>query len=69
MTVSRPNIEQPHEALLSKPQVARRLGVHVRTVDNLMMSKSISFIRIGRAVRFEPAAIDAYKIAHRTNAA
>ncbi len=68
MTLQLP-ISQEHatETLLTKIQVARRFGIHPRTVDNLMASGSIGFVRIGRAVRFEPGALETFKAACRIN--
>lgn len=45
-------------ALLTKDEVSDLLGVSTRTVENLMFSKSLSYIKLGRAVRFEPAAVE-----------
>ena len=56
------------ESLLTKPQVAKRLNIHVRSVDNLISAKAIDIVRIGRCVRFEPAAIEAFKNSYRVNA-
>ena len=56
------------ESLLTKPQVAKLLNIHVRSVDNLISAKAISIVRIGRSVRFEPAAIEAFKNSYRVNA-
>lgn len=56
------------ESLLTKPQAAKRLNIHVRSVDNLISAKAISLVRIGRCVRFEPAAIEAFKNSYRVNA-
>lgn len=56
-------------ALLTKREVAEKLATCERTIDNLMRSKSLAFIRIGRAIRFENAALDAFKNSHRINAA
>ena len=64
------NTPAPHgESLLKKPQVAKELNICQRTVDNLMRAKALAFVRIGRAVRFEPSAVQAYKNSYRVNAA
>ena len=34
-----------------------------------MRAKSLAFVRIGRAVRFEPCDVDAFKNSYRVNAA
>ena len=63
------NIPAPHGgSLLKKPQVAKDLNVCQRTVDNLMRAKALAFVRIGRAIRFEPSAVEAYKNSYRVNA-
>ena len=62
--------EIPHLVrLLTKSQVAKRLAVCERTIDNLMRSKSLAFVRIGRAIRFEPSDVEAFKNSYRVNAA
>lgn len=55
-------------SLLTKPQVAKLLGISIRTLDGLMISKSISYIKLGRSVRFEPAAVEALLNAYRKEA-
>jgi excisionase family DNA binding protein len=63
------NTPAPHGgSLLKKPQVAKDLNVCQRTVDNLMRAKALAFVRIGRAIRFEPSAVEAYKNSYRVNA-
>ncbi len=64
------NTPAPHgETLLTKPQVAKKLSISERTVDNLMRAKALAFVRIGRAIRFEPSDVDAFKNSYRVNAA
>lgn len=64
------NTPAPHgETLLTKTQVAKKLSISERTVDNLMRAKSLAFVRIGRAIRFEPSDVDAFKNSYRVNAA
>ena len=64
------NTPTPHgESLLKKPQVAKELSVCERTVDNLMRAKALAFVRIGRSIRFERSALDAYKNSYRVHAA
>lgn len=48
-------------ALLTKREAAQALSVCVRTVENLLAARRLSFIRIGRAVRIERAAIQRLK--------
>ena len=47
--------------LLTKSEAARALKVCVRTIENLMAARRLSFIRIGRAVRIERSAIQRLK--------
>ena len=56
------------EALLTTREVAERLATCERTIDNLKRAKAIAFVKIGRAIRFEPAAVEAFKNSHRVNA-
>lgn len=56
------------ESLLKRSEVAKKLSVCERTVDNLTRAKCLAFVRIGRAVRFEPSAVEAYKNSYRVNA-
>jgi excisionase family DNA binding protein len=56
------------DTLLKKPQVAKELSVSDRTVDNLMRAKALAFVRIGRAIRFERSALEAFKNSYRVNA-
>ena len=59
---------QDHDWLMIKPQVAERLSISVRSMDNLIRSGAISFVRIGRSVRFEHSAVEAFKNSRRVNA-
>lgn len=45
--------------LLSKKEVAARLGISPRTVTALMKSRAISYVKLGRCVRFEWAKVEA----------
>jgi excisionase family DNA binding protein len=45
----------------TKLQVARRLNVSIRTIDNLMRQRRLPFIKLtSRIVRFPKADVDAY---------
>lgn len=57
------------DSLLTKRLVARKLAVSERHVENLMRANALSYVRIGRSVRFEPSAVEAFKNSHRINAA
>ncbi len=59
-----PTMKIPHQSqsdLLTKQEVAHKLKICVRSVENLMAARRLSFIRIGRAVRFERSEIDRFK--------
>lgn len=43
---------------MNRAQAAAYLGVALRTVDELISQGSIGVVRIGRAVRFKPSALD-----------
>lgn len=50
--------------LLTKKEVARDLRISVRTLENLMNARMISFIKIGSAIRFESSELDRLKKRH-----
>lgn len=54
----------------TKDQVARRLNVSRRTIDNLMRQRRLPFIKLtSKIVRFPKAEVDAYLAQHfRINA-
>lgn len=56
-------------ALLDTPAAARRLGVGKRTVQELVADRKLACIKIGRAVRFDPADLAAFVEANRVKAA
>ena len=46
--------------LVTKPELAARYGVVVRTVDNWIAERRVPFLKIGRKmVRFDPVECDA----------
>ncbi len=51
--------------LWTKKDVERDLRMCPRSIDNLMKSRRLAFIRIGRSVRFDPADVKAFKKAYR----
>ena len=64
------NTSAPYgDSLLKKPQVAIELNVCPRTVDNLKRAKALAFVQIGRSIRFERSAVEAFKASRRVNAA
>ena len=46
--------------LLTKNEVAERLSVSYRTVDRLVNSGEIKYIKIGKTKKFDPDDIDSY---------
>ena len=49
----------------TKSQVARRLNVSRRTIDNLMRQRRLPFIKLtSKIVRFPKAEVDAYLARH-----
>ena len=44
--------------ILTKSEVAEKLKICVRTIDNLRKSEGLPFAIIGRSIRFMEAAID-----------
>ena len=49
----------------TKSQVARRLNVSRRTIDNLMRQRRLPFIKLtSKIVRFPKAEVDAYLAQH-----
>ncbi len=49
----------------TKDQVARRLNVSRRTIDNLMRQRRLPFIKLtSKLVRFPKAEVDAYLAQH-----
>lgn len=46
--------------ILKKQEVAAELRISLRSVSNMMAAKKLSYIKLGKAVRFERREIDAY---------
>jgi excisionase family DNA binding protein len=46
------NTENPTPLLLTKPQAAQLLQISIRTLDLWMRRRMVSYLRIGRTVRF-----------------
>lgn len=55
--------------LLTTIEVAKELNICQRSVDNLRASQSLAYVRIGRAVRFDPSDVQAFKNSRRVCAA
>ena len=52
---------------LTKQQLARRLNVSTRTVDNLIARRAIPFVRLsGKIIRFPKVAVDEHIQRHFT---
>lgn len=47
--------------LLTKSQAAKSLSVCVRTIENFMRDRRMSFIKLGKSVRIDPAEIERLK--------
>lgn len=47
--------------LHTKKEAAKLLRLSLRSIDNLLSARAIECIRIGRAVRFAPEAIERFK--------
>jgi excisionase family DNA binding protein len=58
--MTRPTPRRDDEALLDIKQAARRLGVGVPTLYRWIGERRVPVVRLGRAVRFSPAALDRY---------
>lgn len=55
------------DAYLTKQQLARRLNVSPRTVDNLIARRALPFVRLsGKLIRFPRAAVDEHIQRHFT---
>jgi len=46
------NITDVSDALLTKGEIARRLRLSLRTIDEWMRTKHLPYIKAGRTVRF-----------------
>lgn len=46
--------------LLTRQEAAERLAISLRTLDELIARKAIEFVRIGRAVRLRPQALESF---------
>lgn len=55
--------------LLTKREVAKRLSLGVRSIENLMRARALAYVKIGRSVRFESVAVETLKASRRVNAA
>lgn len=62
------NTKQP-APLLTRQQAAASLGVALRTLDTLAAKGELPFVKIGRAVRFRPSALESFVDANETRPA
>lgn len=53
------------DELLTSDEVAQRLRATTRFVRRLVAERRIAYVKVGRLVRFEPAAVEAYIEANR----
>ncbi len=44
--------------ILTKKEIAKKLKISERTIDNLRRSQGLPFAVVGRSIRFDEAAID-----------
>ena len=47
-------------ALLTRPEVAKRLRVSERTLDRLVAAGDMAVVKVGRGLRFRPEHVEAY---------
>lgn len=60
------SIESP--VLLTKQEVAKRLRKTTRSVNEYMRTRRISYLKIGKTVRFTPEAVEQFLKAHTVHA-
>jgi len=61
-------VTHPHPApvgLIDVAEVAARLGATVRFVRRLVAERRISYVKVGKFVRFDPAEVEAWIDDHR----
>ncbi len=62
-----PKQEKELTALLyNRPEAAAKLAISVRTLDEQMAAGNLKFCRIGRSIRFRPAALEDFITANET---
>lgn len=67
MSVQRPApVPMSDQKLMTVPEAALQLGIGVTNTWKLVWSGELPSVRIGRAVRVDPAAIRAFVDAHST---
>lgn len=61
-------IKATQTGLVDTDEAAAALGISRRKLQELVSSREIDFIKIGRSIRFDPADIERFKDAHRVRA-
>ena len=56
------------DPLIDKEGAARRLGVELRFITRLVAEKRISYVKVGRKIRFRQSVIEAYIEANTVSA-
>jgi excisionase family DNA binding protein len=51
----------PASELVTKPEAARELRVCVRSVENFLKARRLSYVKMGRSVRIERSEIQRFK--------
>jgi len=59
MTYINDELTDTRDRLMRKEEIAQRLGVHPRSVDNWIRSRKLPYIRLGRCIRFRWRDVDA----------
>ena len=60
--------EAPHIQLLTTNEAAARLGIGKRTIQELIASRKLTFIKFGRNVRFDTADLAVFAEKNRVKA-
>lgn len=64
MTSNTNDIIRP--AYLNREQIAKRLGLSLRTVATMMAARQLPFVRLRGRVLFDPVAVDAHIAKHNS---
>ncbi len=54
-----PRIAQPHQYLLTRPQMANELAISEEHLKNLTADGKVPFIKLGKSLRYEREAVRA----------
>ena len=55
------------DALIKMPAAAKTLAVSPRTICNWMAAGVLSYVKMGKCVRFEPAELERFKASRTIN--